>query len=617
MAQRSNIMFITVKEIGKTFGSLTLFEELSFTIPENKKIGLVGDNGSGKSSLFKLLLGIEFPSSGTIIRKKGMKIGYLEQLPVAPPNETVYQVIEQSFPTFIKMKTDLTSMECELATETDEDKMSSLLLKYGELQETFIEIGGYELDYKIQKLATGLGIETLLKATFNQLSGGEQTKVGLIKTLLQNPDLLLLDEPTNHLDLQAIEWLEHYLKEYSGGVVIISHDRHFLDEVVEQIYELEDSEVSIFNGNYSRYKIQKQKKLELELKDYQEQQKKIKKLQDAIRRYRQWGNESGNEDMFKKAKSLEKRVQRIQQLAKPTMEKEKVKLTLEVTQRSGKKVLSFHDVSKAFGEKHLFTELDFTLLWKQRVGMVGENGTGKFSLIRLALKEIAPDKGEIKIGEGVKIGYLPQKISFPKEEATVLATFRSEIGMEEGATRQFLATFLFFGSDVFRKVGQLSGGERMRLRLAILMEQETNLLILDEPTNHLDISTREVIEDVLSNYQGTIFAISHDRYFLAKVTNETLWLDKKGLTMYPGSYQWATTKRKEQPPIGSIPLLNKKRTLSVATIETKLEEKTIELAKLTHTLETKPENTVVRQKINEVKSEIHLLENDWFQQIDN
>lgn len=303
-------MFITVKEIGKTFGSLTLFEELSFTIPENKKIGLVGDNGSGKSSLFKLLLGIESPSSGTIIRKKSLKIGYLEQLPVALPNQTVYQVIEQSFPTFIKMKTNLTSMECELATETAEDKMASLLLKYGELQETFIEIGGYELDYKIQKLATGLGIETLLKATFNQLSGGEQTKVGLIKTLLQNPDLLLLDEPTNHLDLQAIEWLEHYLKEYSGGVVIISHDR----------------------------------------------------------------------------------------------------------------------------------------------------------------------------------------------------------------------------------------------------------------------------------------------YFLAKVTNETLWLDKKGLTMYPGSYQWATTKRKEQPPIGSIPLLNKKRTLSVATIETKLEEKTIELAKLTHTLETKPENAVVRQK---------------------
>ena len=535
-------MYIHIQEIEKSYGSLLLFEELSLKIPQGHKIGLVGDNGSGKSSLFKLITGEESPDKGLVIRKKNLVLGYLEQLPEVPGTTSVQEVIEADFKELIEIQQHLKELEKQMEQSVE----GVIIEKYGVLQEKFIQLGGYELAYQIEKMASGLGIQQLLNKPFNQLSGGEQTKVGLVKVLLKEPDLLLLDEPTNHLDLHAIEWLEHYLKSYQGTLFTISHDRHFLDQVVTEIYDLEDGEIQVYQGNYTQYQKAKKARLLKEQQNYEEQQKKIKKLEDAIRRYRQWGNESGNEDMFKKAKSLEKRLARMTQLTRPVLEKKHIQLKLAVNQRSGKKVVTFSNVQKSYGAKQLFQQLNFQLQWAKHIGIVGENGVGKSTLIRLLLQEEQPDCGTIELGEQVKIGYLPQKIEFSDENKSVLETFRFYVAMEEGESRGFLAQFLFYGSDVFRLVKNLSGGQRMRLKLAILMKEETNLLILDEPTNHLDIATREVVEDVLADYTGTLLAISHDRYFLDKLFNEILWLTPTDITLFNGNYQWAKKKKEEQ-----------------------------------------------------------------------
>lgn len=535
-------MYIHIQEIEKSYGSLLLFEELSLKIPQGHKIGLVGDNGSGKSSLFKLITGEESPDKGLVIRKKNLVLGYLEQLPEVTGTTSVQEVIEADFKELIEIQQHLKELEKQMEQSVE----GVIIEKYGVLQEKFIQLGGYELAYQIEKMASGLGIQQLLNKPFNQLSGGEQTKVGLVKVLLKEPDLLLLDEPTNHLDLHAIEWLENYLKSYQGTLFTISHDRHFLDQVVTEIYDLEDGEIQVYQGNYTQYQKAKKTHLLKEQQNYEEQQKKIKKLEDAIRRYRQWGNESGNEDMFKKAKSLEKRLARMTQLTRPVLEKKHIQLKLAVNQRSGKKVVTFSNVQKSYGAKQLFQQLNFQLQWAKHIGIVGENGVGKSTLIRLLLQEEQPDCGTIELGEQVKIGYLPQKIEFSDENKSVLETFRFYVAMEEGESRGFLAQFLFYGSDVFRLVKNLSGGQRMRLKLAILMKEETNLLILDEPTNHLDIATREVVEDVLADYTGTLLAISHDRYFLDKLFNEILWLTPTDITLFNGNYQWAKKKKEEQ-----------------------------------------------------------------------
>lgn len=615
-------MFVHIQEVTKNYGSLTVFEKLSMKIPANHKIGLVGDNGSGKSSLFKLIVGIEEPNSGTITRKKGLRIGYLEQLPKILNGVTVKEVIEKTFFDVLQLEQQLQQLEKELTQSPDE----MLLGKYGRIQEQFIQQGGYDIEHQIEKMTTGLGIQHLLAHPFNQLSGGEQTKVGLAKVLLEKPELLLLDEPTNHLDLGAIEWLEGYLNEYQGTIVTISHDRRFLDEVVTEIYELEDEQIQVYQGNYSSYVVAKKVRLEKEHLNYQEQQKKIKKLETAIRRYRQWGNESGNEDMFKKAKSLEKRLARMEQVKRPILEKEKIQLRLDVHKRSGKKVVIIEQVTKKYGEKVLFEDLDFSLYWSKHIGVVGENGVGKSTLIQLILQNIQPDSGYVKLGEQVKIGYLPQKVEFTNEALSILATFREAIPMDEGEARHFLAQFLFYREDVFRSVKQLSGGERIRLKLAILMKSETNFLILDEPTNHLDISTREVMEDVLGTYQGTLLAVSHDRYFLDKLFNEILWITPKKVTLYPGSFQWARKKQRsiltEEPTLQASSTKQAKETTKnkqqqmIGKIEQELERVTAKLAEiqeeLTQTTDFMELADLVKKQ-EELANEVNQLETSWLE----
>ena len=361
---------------------------------------------------------------------------------------------------------------------------------------------------------------------------------------MKQPDILLLDEPTNHLDLAAIEWLEDYLHYFKGTVIVISHDRMFLNHVVGKVIELEDGELWVSKGNYDEYIQNKEAKIAQQFAEYQEQQKKIQKMKEAIRRLRQWANEASppNPDLFRKAKMMEKMLARIELVKKPKVEKQ-MNLVLKTEDRTGKEVFALQNVSHGFGEDILFMDVQLPVYYQDRLAIVGNNGTGKSTLLKILLGELVPVDGVVKQGSNLKVGYLAQQFNQFDGNARLIDAFRQDISMTEYDARHMLAQFLFYGHDVFKKVEQLSGGEKMRLRLAQLMMQECNVLVLDEPTNHLDIHSREALEEALEKFDGTIIAISHDRYFLQKLFTKTAWLENQQLTLHNGSFEWARTKQ--------------------------------------------------------------------------
>jgi ATPase subunit of ABC transporter with duplicated ATPase domains len=534
----------SIEKISKMFGGNSLFTELSFQIHQGSRVGLVGANGSGKTSIFKLLTGIEAPDTGSIHFKKGLKTGYLAQIPVFPDEMTSRDVLLTVFEELRKIENEMKQLEIRISNTRDERTLEQLLVSYGSLQEKFSNNGGYEMEASLAKIANGLGITDLLTKQFTSLSGGEKTKIGLGIVLLQQPDLLLLDEPTNHLDLSAIEWLGSYLKEYEGTIIVISHDRYFLDEVVNHILELEDGEINVYHTNYSQYVIQKEERLLKEFQAYEEQQKKIQKMKETIKRLREWANQANppNAGLHRRARSMEKALERIERLKRPILQKKKMAFQLEESGRSGKDVIVAENLSKSFADKVLFNQLNFSLYYGERAVIVGYNGTGKSTLLKMILGQSSIEEGKIKLGSNVKIGYLSQHYEPVHLDHTVLQEFREEVHGTEGEARNILAGFLFYGYMVYRKVSQLSGGERMRLRLAQLMYQDINLLIVDEPTNHLDIESREVLEDALEKFKGTILSVSHDRYFINKLFSKIYWLDNGGLFEFIDEYHIAKEK---------------------------------------------------------------------------
>ncbi|MBC1575577.1 ABC-F type ribosomal protection protein [Listeria booriae] len=533
---------VALNNVTKRFTGDLILEKISLQVEEGERIGLIGRNGEGKSTILKIIARLETVDDGIISVKRSATVGLLNQMPNVSGNAIVRDYLRTAFADVLALQAELTELEQRMTTDMSE----RLLTKYGEKQARFIDLGGYNLDTNMDKILHGLGISHLAEKFWEQLSGGERTKVSLAKMLLEEPDLLLLDEPTNHLDLQAVDWLTQFLRAYKGTVLVVSHDRYFLDEVVQKIVELENKELITYHTNFSGYLVEREERLLKEFRDYKDQQKKIKKMQQAIKRLRQWAMESNppNDALFRRAKNMEKALARIDVLKKPALEQKNMRLEFEESKRSGEDVVIFDAVWKQFGDRVLFDGLDCHIRQKERVAIVGNNGAGKSTFLKMVLGEVAPDVGTVHVGPSVDIAYLSQHMDVGDENQTVLEAFRDKVAVVEGDARHMLATFLFYGEMVFRKVVNLSGGERMRLSLAQFMNQPVNTLLLDEPTNHLDIASREVLEEALRNFEGTIITISHDRFFINQICDRTLWLENGEIVSYGGNYSYASEKRK-------------------------------------------------------------------------
>jgi len=586
-----NMIICSVNHIAKSFGGTIIFKDLSFEVQEGTRIGIVGRNGGGKTTLLKLLANQETVDEGAIHWKKGLKIGYLAQIPDFQ-ELTAREVLKTAFEQLTATESKLQELEIEMGQEIAPDKLQRLMDQYGRLQDDFIIYGGYEMDAQLDRVANGLNITGLLEKNFSALSGGEKTKVGLGLSLLKNPELLLLDEPTNHLDLKAIDWLGSFLKDYNGTIMLISHDRYFLDEVVTKVLEMEDGELDVYHTNFSGYVKEKEERLLREFQEYQEQQRKMKKMKEAIKRLRDWANRSNppSAALHKRATNMQRALDRMEKLERPKLDVKKMAIDFEANDRSGRDVIVLEGVAKTFGSRTLFEHVNMLVQYKDRTAIVGENGTGKSTLLKMILKVMEADKGIIKVGSNVKVGYLSQHVFQDFDDEQLIDVFRSEVVVNEGEARHILARFLFFGPTVFRKVNQLSGGERMRLRLAQLMYQDINLLILDEPTNHLDIDSCEVLEEALEQFNGTILAVSHDRYFLNKMFTKIYWLQDGTVHFFDGNYDWAKGKLEAiEVKLESKPEINKTIPPKVVKVEEQIRADDIE------------------QKIEKIEMEIHIL----------
>ncbi|RAN76934.1 ribosomal protection-like ABC-F family protein [Bacillus sp. SRB_331] len=621
----------SVNNVKKSFGGNIIFENISLEIKNGERIGLVGRNGSGKTTIFQLLTGIEGLDAGAIHVKKGTRIGHVAQIPKFNNEMNVYDVLSSAFKKEKELEIEMHALEKNMAEEQESSALQKLMERYGVIQERYAFLGGYEIEANIMKVANGLQVTELFPRSFMELSGGEQTKVSLAYMLLQKPDLLLLDEPTNHLDLFAAEWLEQFLKEYTGTVMVISHDRYFLDEVVTKIFDLEDGEIHVYHTNYSQFVEEKEERLLQEFQAYQEQQKKIKKMKEAIKRLREWANQANppNEGLHKRARNMERALERIEKLKRPILDRKQMGLQFEGQERSGKDVVVMKEVSKGFAERSLFEKVNLHIRFQERAAIVGRNGTGKTTLLKLLLKEMQQDAGEIRIGSSVKIGYLSQH-AYGNMKNNVLEAFRDCVAVTEGEARHILARFLFYGPAVFKKVTQLSGGEKMRLRLAQLMYQDVNFLILDEPTNHLDIESREVLEEALEQYNGTILAVSHDRYFLNKLFEKTYWIDEHKLFEFAGNYAWARQKweeriekqvvKQKQQQQGNKALevmpIKKKKSRDLEAVENEL----MHIEEDIYALECKMENVVdveMLEQLYEEKTKKEFLRAELYNELEN
>ncbi len=529
---------LSIDNLMKFYGANKIFENISFDIKTGEHIGLIGRNGCGKTSILKILMGLEEHQAGNISIRKECKLGYLNQIPEFAEEATVMDVVQMAFKNIYELHAKMDELEQQMIY-LKEQELEKAILKYSRLQEQY-ELGeGYELETKINKITEGLKItEDLKLMLFNSLSGGEKTRVILAKLLLEEPDILLLDEPTNHLDLNTIMWLESFLKDYKGAALIISHDRFFLDNVVSRIIELNNDQSEEYLGNYSFFVTEKERRFLIAQKEYQNQQKKIDRMEQQIERFRIWGAMRDSEVMYKRAKEIEKRLEKIDVLDRPILSKRKIRLNQTEVGRSGKIVIEAFNLKKSFGERLLFKDAKVNVFYQDSVCIIGENGCGKTTLLKLLLGEIEPDAGTVKLGSQVIIGYLPQQVDFKDEDQTVLEYFSRLHNLTYGDARSQLAKVLFFNEDVNKSIKFLSGGEKSRLKLCSLTFEGVNLLILDEPTNHLDIESREVLEETLLNFSGTLLFVSHDRYFIDKMADKIIEIENLTTKEYNGDYAY-------------------------------------------------------------------------------
>ncbi len=497
-----------------------LLEGLSFEIQEGECVAILGRNGCGKTTLFKILTGEMDYDEGEVFVNPHKRIGLISQIPRFPAGYTVENVLRSAYAPLLSMKRKMEALETAMADGVTDEQ----LREYDRLGAAFEAGGGYDMDVEVDKISNGLGITSVQRRQlFDSLSGGEKTRVNLARLLLEKTDILLLDEPTNHLDLNSVEWLEGYLKAFKGTVLTISHDRYFLDTVADRIIEIVDGHAEFYSGNYSFYIDEKQARFNLQMKQYEQEQAKLKQLGYTVERMKGWG--INNRTLYRRAMSIQHRMERIKRTEKPKTEKT-MKATFGQKDFSGDVVFETKRLTKAFDERTLFSDVELVVEGGERIALLGDNGTGKTTFIKCLLGD-EDCEGKIKFGPTVKWGYLPQTIRFPHPERTLYDTMLYEKNCTPQMARDRLGAFLFQGEDVFKTVGNLSGGEQSRLRLCMLMDEKINLLILDEPTNHLDIASREWIEAAIEEFEGVLLFVSHDRYFIEKFA-ERIWLLEDG-----------------------------------------------------------------------------------------
>ena len=544
------MMDISIANAKKNYGFKNVLDGFALDVTSGEKIGLIGPNGCGKTTLFKLITKEEGLDSGSISIRKGANVRLLSQMPPVVDDEcTVRDILTRDFKDVFEIEAHMKELEKQMAV-ADPNELERILDRYGKLQNRFMDLDGYTIDSKISELCNKFRIdENMLNRKFNTLSGGEKTIVNLASIMLSNPDILLLDEPTNNLDIDTLEWLESYLKSYTGTIILCSHDRYFLDKVVSKIVLIERGKSEIFFGNYSYYLEENERRTLAEFEQYKDQQKMIEAMKRKIKQLQEFGKLAypGGESFFKRAASIQKRLDKIELLDKPETAKE-IPLNFQMTDRSGKQVLMVRDFDLTVADKDLLDQVSFDVAFKDRTCLMGKNGSGKSTLIKyiMGLYENEQEDDHVRIGSNVSIGYIPQTITFEDDNATILDVARKSYYGSETHLRASLAKFMFNGENVFKRVGTLSGGEKVRLKLFELMQKNVNLLIMDEPTNHIDITTQEVLEEALKEYPGTILFISHDRYFINEIAQKILYIEDKGITEYLGNYDdYRDTKEKQ------------------------------------------------------------------------
>lgn len=533
-------MLMTASCLKQSFGYGPVLKEISLELGEHDRVGIVGPNGSGKTTLLRLLARTDLPDAGTVTWRRGLAVGYVPQMPEIALESSVRTVIEGAFADVIALHHRVAELASQMA-EGAETEQGAIAEQYDAALTELLRVDGYSVYSRIEGIVKGFGFSAdVLDMRLGQLSGGERTKAALARALVANPACLILDEPTNHLDLDALEWLEDYLRRFAGAVIVVSHDRYFLDQVVDKVWEIEGGVLTVYLGNYSAYVDERERRLLAEFEAYKDQQKRIREMQAAIKRLHEWANRAHppNDGMHRRAASMQKALDRMVKLDQPQMERPLMQLLLDEAERSGRDVVRMTGVTVSYGSEVILQDLDWSVRHQDKVGIVGANGAGKTTLIKLLTGELVPDAGEVAVGPAVKMGVLSQHIWDPAANPVdrVLDRFRSAVPMETGQARHYLARFLFYGDNVFRQVGSLSGGEQMRLRLAQLMQADINTLILDEPTNHLDIESREVLESVLADFSGTLIVVSHDRYFLNRRVGIVDWLEHGRIDRYEGRY---------------------------------------------------------------------------------
>lgn len=534
---------LEIKNLEKSYGSNLIFKDINFEVKSKERVAIVGRNGCGKSSIFKIIVNKENKDSGDILIRKSLRIGYLEQIPEFE-NYKVKEILNLGFPELIEIEDKLRKLESKM--QNIDCDMDNVLKKYSQLQVEYENSGGYEKETTIAKVCTGLNIsEDFLESKFETLSGGEKTRVMLGKILVEKPDILLLDEPTNHLDMKSVEWLENYLNDYLGSVIIISHDRYFLDRVVNKVVEIENLKSKVYIGNYSSHVVQKEENLILKQHHYKEQQKKISSMEESIKRLKVFSRNGDNEKFVKRAQSMQKRLDKMDKLENPNKKKDNMKINITNSTKQSQDVILIKDGKKSFEGKLLFENADILIRKGENVALIGKNGCGKSTLINIILQSEQLDSGELQVANSSKIGYLPQYIKFENEDKTILDWFREDINILEGKAREYLAKYMFYKDDVFKKVKSLSGGEKSRLKLSKILYSDINLLILDEPTNHLDIESINNLEDVLKDFTGSIFFVSHDRYFINKISDRVLSMEDNSIYNWNGNYDYYKEKREE------------------------------------------------------------------------